>query len=133
MHGSLFNANVAPASDIDLCVFNAGGTLVGTSGSGTSAEEVNFVNPAAGTYTVVTHGFAVPTGGANYTLCTWALGSTAAGNMAVTAPATATVGGTGTITITFSGVAPSTRYLGSVRLLGVEWHAESTIVRVDTP
>ncbi len=35
---SLFDADVNPGSDIDLCVFNAAATLVGTSGSGTSAE-----------------------------------------------------------------------------------------------
>ena len=48
----LFDADVNAGSDIDLCVFN-GATLVGTSGSGTSAEEVNLLNPAAATYTVV--------------------------------------------------------------------------------
>ena len=75
----------------------------------------------------------MPTGGANYTLFTWALGSTAAGNMAVTAPTTATVGGTGTITLTFSGLAPSTRYLGSVAYSGSSGMPNPTIVRVDTP
>src|SRR5215216_5626796 len=49
---SLFDANVSPASDIDLYVYNSAGTLVGLSGSGTSNEEVNLLDPAAGTYTV---------------------------------------------------------------------------------
>ena len=79
--------NVTPASDIDLYVFNGRTTLVGASGGGTSAEEVNLLNPAAGTYTVCVHGFGVPPGAANFTLFTWLLGSTAAGNMTVTAPA----------------------------------------------
>ena len=45
-------------ADIDLCVFR-GTTLVGTSGSGTSAEEVNLLNPAAAAYTVVVQGWGV--------------------------------------------------------------------------
>ena len=40
-------------------VMAAGGTAVGSSGSGTSAEEVNLTNPTAGTYTVVVDGWGV--------------------------------------------------------------------------
>lgn len=39
---SLFDADVNPGSDIDICVIQ-GATLIGSSGSGTSAEEVNFI------------------------------------------------------------------------------------------
>jgi len=129
---SLFDANVSPASDIDMCVYR-GTTLVGSSGSGTSAEEVNLLNPTAGSYVVVLHGFAVPAGGASFTQFSWALGSTSAGNMAVTAPTTATVGGTGTIHLTFSGLAAGTKYLGSVAYSGASGMPDPTIVRVDTP
>ena len=69
--------------------------------------------PAAATYTVVVQGWGVA-GSTPFKLHTWLLGSSAAGNMAVTAPATATVGGTGTINLTFSGLAGGTKYLGSV-------------------
>ena len=130
---SLFNANVSPASDLDLYVFNSGGTLVAASTGGTSEEEANLPLPvAAGTYTVWVHGFAV-TGTANFTLFTWVLGSTAAGNMTVSAPATATIGTTGTISLTFSGLAPATKYLGSVAYGGTASSTAPTIVRVDTP
>ena len=44
---SLFDADVNPGSDIDLCVFS-GTTQVGGSGSGTSAEEVNLFDPVGG-------------------------------------------------------------------------------------
>ena len=128
---SLFDANVSPASDIDLCVFR-GATLVGTSGSGTSAEEVNLVNPVAANYTVVVQGWGVP-GSATFTLFHWLLGDTAAGNMTVTAPASATLGTTGTITLNFSGLAPATKYLGSVAYGGASGMPNPTIVRVDTP
>ena len=102
------------------------------SGSGTSAEEVNLLNPTAGTYTVVVQGWGVA-GSSPFTLHTWLLGSTAAGNMTVSAPAAATTGGTNAINLTFSGLAPGTKYLGSVAYGGVTGLPNPTIVRVDTP
>ena len=128
---SLFDADVNPGSDIDLCVFN-GTTLVGSSGSGTSAEEVNLLNPSAGPYTVVVHGWGV-VGSSPFKLHTWLLGSTAAGNMAVNAPAAATIGQTAAINLTFSGLTPATKYLGSVAYGGSAGLPNPTIVRVDTP
>ena len=128
---SLFDADVNAGSDLDLCVFR-GTTQVGSSGSGTSAEEVNLVNPTAGDYTVVVQGWGVQ-GSTPFKLHTWLLDSTAAGNMTVTAPATATTGGTGTIDLAFSGLAAGTRYLGSVAYGGTSGMPNPTIVRVDTP
>jgi len=127
---SLFNENVSPASDIDLYVYNSANQLVGSSGGGTSAEEVNLLNPAADTYTVWVHGFAVQTT-ANFTLFTWVLGTADAGNMVVTAPASATLGSTGVINLTFSGLTTGTKYLGSVAYSGVAGLPNPTIVRVD--
>ena len=127
---SLFNSSVSPASDIDLYVFNSANQLVGASGGGTSDEEVNLLNPAAGNYTVWVHGFAV-TGTATFTLFNWVLGSAAAGNMTVTAPSSATLGTSGTITLTFSGLTPGTKYLGSVAYSGSTGMPNPTIVRVD--
>jgi len=126
---SLFDANVSPGSDIDLYVYR-GATRVGESGSGTSSEEVNLLNPAPDTYTVYVHAFAV-TGTANFRLFSWLLGTAAAGNMTVTAPATATVVGTGTIGLSFSGLTSGTKYLGSVAYSGVAGMPNPTIVRVD--
>ena len=127
---SLFDANVSPASDIDLYVYK-GTTLVGASGGGTSAEEVNLLNPAAGNdYVVYVHGYGVP-GTANFRLFSWLLGSTAAGNMAVTAPPAATLGTSGTINLTFSGLTSGTKYLGSVAYSGVAGMPNPTIVRVN--
>jgi hypothetical protein len=128
---SLFDANVSPVSDLDLYVFR-GSTLVGASGGATSAEEVNLLNPAADTYTAYVHGFAVP-GTATFTLFSWALGPAGAGNMTVGAPASAVLGATGAINLTFSGLAPSTKYMGSVLYGGVAGLPNPTIVRVDTP
>jgi hypothetical protein len=128
---SLFDADVNPGTDIDLCVANSAGTIVGSSGSGTSAEEVNLANPVAGNYTVVVQGWGV-VGSSPFKLHTWLLGTVDAGNMTVTAPASA-VQGPGTITLTFNGLSPATKYLGSVAYSGVAGLPSPTIVRVDTP
>ena len=68
---------------------------------------------------------------ANFTLFKWLLGSTAAGNMTVTAPATAVTGATGTINLSFSGLTAGTKYLGSVAYSGMAGLPNPTIVRVD--
>jgi hypothetical protein len=132
---SLFDSDVAPGADIDLCVFS-GTTLVGTSGSGTSAEEVNFTfatpTAAAIPLTVVVHGWGVP-GSSPFKLHKWYLGTADAGNMSVDAPASATLGTSGTIDLTFSGLAAGTRYLGSVAYGGTAGLPNPTIVRVTTP
>lgn len=127
----LFDADVNAGSDIDMCVFN-GTTLVGTSTSGTSAEEVNLLNPAAATYTVVVQGWGVA-GSSPFRLHTWLLGTADAGNMTVSAPASATTGEVGTIGLTFTGLAAGTKYLGSVAYGGIAGLPSPTIVRVDTP
>jgi hypothetical protein len=127
----LFDADVNPGTDIDMCVFN-GATLVGASAGGTSAEEVNLLNPAAATYTVVVQGWGV-VGSSPFRLHAWVLGTTDAGNMTVAAPASATTGAVGAISLTFSGLAGGTKYLGSVAYGGIAGLPNPTIVRVDTP
>jgi subtilisin family serine protease len=129
---STFNEFTDPNDDIDLYVFR-GTTQVGSSGGGTAAEEVNLVNPPADTYTVYVHGFAVNPSPAHFTLFTWALGSTSVGNMAVTAPSTATTAGTGNINLHFTGLSAGTKYLGSVAYGGSSGLPNPTVVRVDTP
>ena len=134
---SLFDAFTGGGDDLDLYVYRVGSggslTLVGISGSGTSNEEVDFVNPTAATYRVFVHGFNVPGGSTAYTFFNWVLGSADAGNMTVTAPSTAAIGATGTIGLSFNGLAAGTKYLGSVAYGGVAGMPNPTIVRIDTP
>jgi hypothetical protein len=129
---SLFDDFTDGNDDLDLCVFR-GTTLVGSSGGATSAEEISLVNPTAALYTVVVQGFATDGPDANFTLFHWLLDSTAAGNMTVSAPASATLGTTAPINLTFNSLAPATKYLGSVAYSGVAGLPNPTIVRVDTP
>jgi subtilisin family serine protease len=131
---ALFDADVNPGSDIDMCVFNSAGTLVGTSGSGTSAEQVNLgtgtLDIGGQTVTVVVQGWGV-VGSSPFKLHTWTLGVADAGNMSVAAPASATTGATGSIGLTFSGLATGTKYLGSVAYGGAAGMPNPSIVRVD--
>jgi subtilisin family serine protease len=129
---SLFNADSVSGSDIDLYVFR-GATRVGASFNAGSNEEVNLPNPAADTYTVYVHGWDVPGGVSPFKLHTWLLGSADEGNMVVTAPASAVTGEVGTIGLSFSGLAPGLRYLGSVAYSGVAGLPNPTIIRVDQP
>jgi subtilisin family serine protease len=128
---SLFDANVAAGADIDLYVYNSAGQLVGNSGSGSSAEEVNLLNPIAGTYTVYIHGWGLPAGTSAFKLHAWVLGSAAAGNMTVNAPANAVTGQTGAIGIATSGLTSGVKYLGSVAYGGAVGMPNPTIVRID--
>jgi hypothetical protein len=126
---SLFNANVSPASDLDLRVYR-GSSLVGWSGGDTSAEEVNLIDPPADTYTVYVDGYATANP-STFTLFTWVLGTTSAGNMTVSAPASAALGTTGAIGLTYGGLTPGTKYLGSVAYNGASGMPNPTVVRVD--
>ncbi len=128
---SLFNEFTDGDDDLDLYVHDSAGALVGASGGGTSAEEVNLVNPAAGNYVVSVHGWQTDGPSANYTLFHWLLGNTDAGNMTATGPATATIGGTATINLTWTGLTAGTKYLGQVAYLEGTTEHGSTIVRID--
>jgi subtilase family protein/fibronectin type III domain protein/PA domain-containing protein/pre-peptidase len=111
---SLFDEFTDGEDDLDLYVFNSANVQVGTSGGGTSAEEVTLSNPPAGTYTVYVHGWQTDGPDANYTLFTWLLGEAAAGNLTVSGPSAATIGATASIGVTWSGLTPGLKYLGTV-------------------
>jgi len=132
----LFDADVTPGTDIDMYVYQ-GTTLIGQSFNDGSNEAVSFnINPASGpiALTVYVHGWGIAGGGTSpFKLHQWNLGTAAVGNMTVTAPASAILGTTATIGITTSGLAPATRYLGSVVYGGTSGLPAPTIVRIDTP
>jgi subtilisin family serine protease len=107
-------SSITPSgTDLDVYVY-VGSTLVGASADGDSNELVSFVDPPAGNYTVYVHGFNTAGPSANFTLYEWQLGTANAANMTVPAPATATVGGTIPVNLSFSGLAGGTWYLGQV-------------------
>lgn len=136
---ALFDEYVDGNHDLDLYVYR-GSTLVGSSGGATSAEVVSLNKPTAATYTVWVHGWqtedSLP---ANFTLFTWVVPAADAGNMTVTAPTTASIGTSGTVTLSWSGLTAGTKYLGTVTYHNVaspsgpdDGRIGYTVVSVDT-
>ncbi len=128
---SLFDDYTDGADDLDLYVFNSGGGFVGSSGSGTSAEEVNVVAPADTLYIVAVHGWQTDGADSNYTLFSWGFGPDA-GNMTVTAPAAATLGSADSITVDWAGLSAGTKYLGAIVYNDGSSDFGSSIIRIDT-
>jgi hypothetical protein len=133
----LFDGDTDGADDLDLYVYQ-GTTLVGASAGATAAEAVTFtINPGSPPIplTVVVHGYATDGPNSNFTLFTWNVGTAAAGNMGIAAPATATQGANGEIVLTFGGLAADTHYLGTVAYHDTVNYLpiNPTIVSVNTP
>jgi uncharacterized protein YfaP (DUF2135 family) len=100
-------------TDLDVYVYN-GTTLVAQAADGDSNEMVTLNAPAAATYTVYVHGFDTAGASTDFTLFSWQVPTTSAGNINLPAPATATVGGVVPVNLTFTGLAADTWYLGQV-------------------
>jgi hypothetical protein len=107
-----YDADYPAGTDIDLVV-SKDGVEVGSSAGGTSEEEVTLEAPAAGTYEVTLDLFA----GADPTdihLVSYALGSSAAGNLTVTPASQAVrIGTAASVSIAWTGLDPAKRYLGA--------------------
>ena len=105
--------------------------LVGQSASATSAERIDLRSPATGTYRLYVHGWETDGADAVYTLFSWLVPTTAAGNMTATSStSSATVGGTANITVTWSELTAGTKYLGRLSYRNGSTEIGSTIVSV---
>jgi hypothetical protein len=112
--------------DLDLYLYPPGedpfngGEFSHESAGGTAAEQIDVSAPEAGDWTLIVHGWETDGADAVYDFFTWQIGDADAGNLAVTAPATATIGESGTILLQWGTnaalppLAPATRYLGIV-------------------
>jgi len=120
---SLFDALTDGQDDLDLYLYHCP-TLstcaeVGRSGSFTSSEEIDVLQPAAGLYTVHVHGFQTDqtTGGAgaNYEVLGWSLGADSdQGNLTIDAPSSAVSGDRLELDYDWGPLDPDTIYLGAV-------------------
>ena len=121
--------------DIYLYKVGAGGalTLLGQSESLTSNEQIDVAFPEAGTYRLYVNGWQTDGTTATYTLFSWLVPPAAAGNMtAASDTATATVGGTASVTVSWSGLTPATKYLGRVRYTDGVSEIGATIVSINS-
>lgn len=124
---SLFDETVDGATDdIDLYLFPPGedpfngGEFSHLSAGGTAAEQIDVPAPETGDWTLIVHGWETDGPDAVFDLFHWEVPDADAGNLAVTAPVTATVGDTATIELEWGTnaslppLASATRYLGIV-------------------
>jgi len=137
---ALFDELTDGADDLDLYLFHCPANAcsqVAASGSFTSEETIDLLEPEPGRYIALVHGFEtdeVAGGpGASYTLFSWMLGlDDDAGNMRVEGPATVAQGDRVELTLEWDGLDPDTRYLGVItHETGAGIYSFST-VRVDT-
>ncbi len=116
----LFNSETTggASTDLDLEVFNGvngTGTSLGTSTSGSSDEVVTIESPPARTYSACVAGFAVPAGGATYTLSSWIVGP-GSGEQTLRAAGPASVYERGGASIALAwNVAAGQRYMGNLQ------------------
>ncbi|MBJ7312759.1 S8 family serine peptidase [Rugamonas sp. CCM 8940] len=116
---ALFDADTSGGnkSDLDLAVYR-NGALLGSSGSTGSNENVQLSNPAAGDYKVCVKGYKPANGQATYALSSWVVTPTSTGgNFKALMPNTAYMGGTASVTLSWSGLPAGKRYAGAVRYL----------------
>ncbi len=116
LRAQLFNSETqeGAATDLDLEIRNAAGTVLAGSAGDTSNEVASLTNPAAATYQVCVLGFATVGASADFVLNTWVV-APASGPQTLRAagPANATLGGSASIVASWN-VAAGARYLGRV-------------------
>ena len=125
-----------PNADLDIFVQNPTGAFVAQSTSGGTNELIDILLPMDGTWTVWVHGWSAPGGDSDYDMWTWAVPLAAGGgSLSVdSAPASAILGQTGTIDISWSGLTSgslSDWYLGAVSHTGDVGLMGLTLVNVD--
>ena len=109
------------AADLDLVVYDAAGTEVGSSADGDSEESVSVANPAAGKYSIEVVGYSVPAGSTAYDYLDVFYSATL-GSVTVdeSAPVKLGTGDSATVagSVTAASAAPEGReFFGQVRLL----------------
>ena len=128
---SLFDDFTDGEDDLDLYVYDSNFDFIRGSASATSAEDINIENPTDTTYNIAVHGWETDGPEANYTLFDWSVPAGTMGNMTVDAPTSATVGGSGTVTVGYEGLEDGEKYIGVVKHADGE-PLQSTVVSIST-
>lgn len=102
-------------ADLDVYVFGPDNTLVASSTSPGTNEQVDISLPADGTWTVYVHGWLTVGADSPYEMATWVVPLASGGSLQIdSAPTTATSGQTGTVSVSWSGLSAGPPYLGAV-------------------
>jgi subtilisin family serine protease len=119
-------------ADLDIFVYNPLGNLVASSTSGGTDELVEILLPMDGTWDVWVHGWSTPGGDSDYDMYSWAISATPGGNLSVdSAPASAAIGTTETVDVSWAGAAAGSWHLGAVSHTGDAGLMGLTLVEVD--
>lgn len=122
-------------ADLDIYVFDPDGNLAASSTSGGTAELVDILLPADGTWTVYVHGWQTVGPDSTYNMWTWSVPLATGGNLVIdSAPTSATVGQVATIDVSWSGLtsgSTSDWYLGAVSHTGDTGLMGLTLIDVD--
>jgi hypothetical protein len=119
--------------DIDLFLEDSSGTIIAASTNGGTDELIELFLPADDTYTMVVHGWSVPSEPLPYTLHYWEVPLASGGSLSLdSAPSSATLGSIGTIDVSWTGLA-SGSYLGAVSHTGDVGLMGLTLISVDVP
>ncbi len=126
--------NTPAGDDIDIVLMNSANTVVATSLRAGSDEEVQLLAPTAGTYKVCLGGYGLANGTqSDFKLSTWAVTTTdKGGNFRLMLPGSATVGGTATAAVMWSGLDAGKRYMAAMRYLVGGVVQGTTVLRVET-
>lgn len=120
--------------DLDLYLEDSGGTVIASSTSGGTDELIELALPADDTYTMVVHGWSVPSAPLPYDLQFWDVPLASGGSLSVdSAPASAVNGTIGTVDISWSSLPAATQFLGAVSHTGDVGLMGFTLVEIETP
>lgn len=122
-----------PAVDLDIYLYNSAGEQIASSTNGSTDELIELRLPADDTYTLYVHGWQTLGTTQSYSLGTWNVPSAGGGSLVITSePEDATIGETGTVGVSWSGLAPGQEYFGAVEHLRGSEPLGLTLVHVTT-
>jgi len=119
-------------SDLDVFVYDPDGDFYASSTNGGTNEQIDILLPADGTWYVFVQGWSTPGGDSDYSMYTWAVSATPGGNLTIdSAPASATLGATEAVDLSWTGATAGEWHLGAVSHTGDGGLMGLTLVEVD--
>jgi hypothetical protein len=124
-----------PNADLDVYVYGPDGELAATSTAAGTDEHIEIDDPADGAWKVYVHGWQTIGPSSDYTMWSWIVPNATGGSLTInSAPASATPGATGTVTVGWTGLETGLTadwYLGAVSHTGPSGLMGRTFVNVD--